>query len=156
MMSTKCKAIYTLIMNIPIALAISLTAQLLATHTVVFPLLLLNFAIAYVISYLVGMFIPVVKWGMGFAGACKAKPGSLPFGLCINVIVNLVYVVVNCLLLTYFNVIILGHAPIIAFVMGVVTMFLPIYIVGYIVSFLWNRPAENIARNICNEPIEQH
>lgn len=76
MMSTKCKAIYTLIMNIPIALAISLTAQLLATHTVVFPLLLLNFAIAYVISYLVGMFIPVVKWGMGFAGACKPKTGQ--------------------------------------------------------------------------------
>lgn len=154
MMSTKCKAIYTLIMNIPIALAIALTAQLLATHTVVIPLLLLNFALAYVISFLVGMFIPVVKWGMGFAAVCKTKPGSLPFGLCINVIVNLVYVLVNSILLTYFNVIILGHAPIIAFVMGLVTTFVPIYIVGYIVSFLWNRPAENIARNICKEPAQ--
>lgn len=154
MMSTKCKAICTLIMNIPIALAISLTAQLLATHTVVLKLLLINFAIAYVISFIVGMLVPAVKWGMGFAGVCKTKPGSLPFGLCINVIVNLVYVVANCLILTYFNVVILGHAPIIAFVMGLVTMFVPIYIVGYIVSFLWNQPAENIARNICKEPAQ--
>lgn len=156
MMSTKCKAIYTLIMNIPIALAIALTAQLLATHTVVLSLLLLNFALAYVISFVVGMLIPVVKWGMGFAGLCKTKPGSLPFGLCINVVVNFVYVLVNSILLTYFNVIILGHAPIIAFVMGLLTTFIPIYIVGYVVSFLWNRPAENIARNICNEPAKQH
>ena len=155
-MSTKCKVIYTLIMNIPIALSISLAAQLLAIAAGEAPgfsigLLGINFCLAYVISFLVGMFIPAVKWGVGFAMKCKAKPGSLPFGLLVNVIVNLVYVVVNCLVLTYFNVCILNHAPISAYFGSMAKMFIPIYIVGYIVSFLWNQPAEKIARKICHE-----
>ena len=156
-MSTKCKVIYTLIMNIPMALFISLTAQLLAIAAgespgFSFPLLGINFAIAYVISFFVGMFIPAVKWGVGFAMACKAKPGTLPFGLLLNVIVNLVYVVVNCLILTYFNVCLLGHAPFWpAYFLSILKMFVPIYIVGYIVSFLWNTPAEKIARSITKE-----
>ena len=78
------------------------------------------------------------KWGISFALACKTKPDTLPFGLCINVIVNLVYVVVNCLILSYFNICILEKAPIIAYFIGMATTFIPIYIVGYIVSFLWN------------------
>jgi len=88
---------------------------------------------------------------VSFAFACKAKPDTIQFGLLVNVIVNLVYVMINCLILTYFNVIILAHAPIIAYFMGMVTTFVPIYIVGYIVSFLWNKPAEQIARKISKE-----
>lgn len=150
-MSTKHKVIFTLLMNIPVAGSIALVAQLLAIHTVKVDLFLINFALAYVISFLVGVFIPAAKWGVGFAMKCKAQPDSLKFGLLVNVIVNFVYVLVNEICLTYFNVIILGHAPIIAFVMGMVTTFVPIYAVGYVVSFLWNRPADNIAKAICKE-----
>lgn len=150
-MSKKCKVIYTLLMNIPVALAIALTAQLLATKTVKIDLLLINFCLAYIISFAIGMLLPAGKWGVSFAFACKAKPDTIQFGLLVNVIVNLVYVMINCLILTYFNVIILAHAPIIAYFMGMVTTFVPIYIVGYIVSFLWNKPAEQIARKISKE-----
>lgn len=150
-MSTKCKVIYTLVMNIPVALSISLTAQLLATGTVIINLLLLNFGLAYVISFFVGMFVPVGKWGFGFAMACKAKPDTLKFGLLVTVVINFVYVLVNSLILTFVNVILLAHAPIIAYFIGIVSTFVQLYIVGYIVSFLWNGPAEKIARNICGE-----
>ena len=150
-MSKKCQASNVLIMNVPIALAISLAAQLIATGTVVPRLLLINFCLAYVISFLVGMFLPAVPWGLKFAGKCKAQPETLKFGLLVNVIVNLVYVVVNCLFLTYFNVVMLGHQPIKIYFIAMLTTFIPIYLVGYVVSFLWNRPAEKIARNICNE-----
>ena len=156
-MSTKCKVINVLIMNIPVALFISLTAQLLAIAAgeapgFSFPLLGMNFCLAYVISFIVGMCLPAVPWGISFARACKAEPGSLKFGLLVNVIVNLVYVLVNCLLLTWFNVCLLGKAPFWpAYPLSVLKMFIPIYIVGYIVSFLWNQPAEKIARKICHE-----
>ena len=150
-MSKKCQAVNVLIMNVPIALAISLAAQLIATGTVVPRLLLINFCLAYVISFLVGMLLPAVPWGLKFAGKCKAQPETLKFGLLVNVIVNLVYVVVNCLFLTYFNVVMLGHQPIKIYFIAMLTTFIPIYLVGYVVSFLWNRPAEKIARNICNE-----
>ena len=145
------KVINVLIMNIPIAFTISLVAQLLATHTVVVKLLFINFLLAYVVSFFVGMLIPAVPWGLAFAGVCKAKPDTLKFGLLVNVVVNLVYVVVNCLILTYFNVVMLNHAPIIAYFFAMISTFIPIYLVGYIVSFLWNRPAEIIAKNLCGE-----
>lgn len=150
-MSKKCKVIYTLIMNVPVALAIALTAQLLAIGTVKINLLLINFCLAYIISFAIGMLLPAAKWGVSFATVCKAKPDTIQFGLLINVIVNLVYVLINCLILTYFNVVLLGHAPMIAYFMGMVTTFIPIYIVGYIVSFLWNRPAGQIAQKISKE-----
>lgn len=150
-MSTKCKVIYTLLMNIPVALAISLTAQFLAIKTVVLPLLGINFCLAYGVSFVVGMLLPIAKWGVGFAFACKAAPNSLKFGLLVNVVINFVYVLINEIILSYFNIVILGHAPMMAYVMGILTTFIPIYIVGYIVSFIWNRPAEKIAKNVCNE-----
>ncbi|WP_197029561.1 hypothetical protein [Butyrivibrio sp. AE3004] len=149
--SFKYRAVNALIMNVPIALAISLTAQLLAIHTVIPQLLIINFLIAYVISFVIGVAIPCVEWGVSFAMFCKTKPDTLPFGLCINAVVNLTYVVINCLILTYFNVCILNHAPIIAYFIGMLTTFVPIYIVGFIVSFLWNRPAEKITENICGK-----
>ncbi|MGN0466332.1 MAG: hypothetical protein ACI4F9_08290 [Lachnospiraceae bacterium] len=149
--SLKFRAINALIMNIPVAASISLTAQLLAIHTIVPSLFFINFGIAYIISFFVGICLPLVQWGVAFAMKCNTKPETLPFGLCINAVVNLGYVLINCLILTYFNVCILGHAPIIAYFIGMATTFVPIYIVGYIVSFLWNSPAEKITNSICKE-----
>lgn len=146
--SAKWRVVNTLLMNIPIAASISVTAQFLAIHTFIFPLFCMNFAIAYVLSFVVGMCVPAVKWGFGFAQVCKAKPDTLKFGLCINAIVNLVYVVANEIVLTYFNVVVLNHAPIIAVLFGILETFIPIYIVGFIVSFLWNQPCEKITNSI--------
>lgn len=144
----KYRAVNALIINIPIALSICITAQLLATHTIVPMLLLINFVIAYAVSFIVGVCVPAVPWGLAFATKCKAKPDSLPFGLLVNAIVNLVYVVANSLVLSYFNICIMGKAPFIAYLIGMAATFVPIYIVGYIVSFLVNRPAEKLTKKI--------
>ena len=149
--SKKWRIVNTLIMNIPVAACISLTAQLLAIGKVIVPLFFINFTIAYILSFFIGMYVPSVKWGMNFAKAFKAKPSTLPFGLCINVVVNLVYVTANEIVLTYFNVAILNKAPLIAVVFGILETFIPIYIVGYIVSFLWNKPSESLTDNLINE-----
>lgn len=145
--STKWRVVNTLLMNIPIAAAIAVAAQFLAIHTFILPLFCINFAMAYVLSFVVGMCVPAVKWGIGFAMACKAKPGTLKFGLCINAIVNLVYVVANEIVLSYFNIVVLNHAPMIAVLFGILETFIPIYIV----SFLWNQPCEKITNNIVKE-----
>lgn len=150
-MSLKHRIVNTLIMNIPVALAICLTAQLLGTGKIVLDLTLINFALAYAVSFAVGMLIPLVPWGLAFATKCKAKPNSLPFGLLVNVIVNTGYVIVNCLVLTYFNVCILGGAPFVAYIFAMLGTFVPIWCVGYIVSFLWNQPAEKITKAICKD-----
>lgn len=163
--SMKCKVISVLLTNTLIALSISITAQivgqLLETGTVHFSFALLgiNFCLAYIISFAIGMLIPAVPWGIKFALKCKAKPDSLPFGLLLNLIVNTVYVVINCLILTYVNVFILSPAftgapkpPFIpVYPLSVVSTFVPIWVVGFIVSFLWSQPADKIAHKICKE-----
>ena len=150
-MSRKCNAIFVLLVNLPVAIAIAITAQLLAVGKIIFPLLAINFPIAYGIAFLIGMFLPAPKWGVAFAMKCKAQPDTLKFGLLVNVVVNMVYVVILVTLLTFFNVVILNHGPIIGFVMGVLTSFIPIYLVGFVVSFLFRMPAENLAKKICKE-----
>lgn len=149
--STKWRVVNTLLMNIPIAAAIAVAAQFLAIHTFILPLFCINFAMAYVLSFVVGMCVPAVKWGIGFAMACKAEPNTLKFGLCVNAIVNFVYVVANEIVLSYFNIVVLNHAPMIAVLFGILETFIPIYIVGYIVSFLWNQPCEKITNNNVKE-----
>ena len=42
-------------------------------------------------------------------------------------------------------------APLAAVPSGIIGSFVPLYIVGYIVSFLWNRPAENITKALVKE-----
>ena len=150
-MSTKYRVVNTLIMNIPICIAMVITAQMLGRGYLEARASIVNFVLAYVVSFFVGMFAPLVPWGLGFANKCGAKPGSLPFGLLVNVVVNTGYVVVNSLLLTYFNVILMGGAPMAAFLPSVLGSFVPIWLVGYIVSFLWNQPAQNIAHNLTGD-----
>lgn len=145
--STKWRVVNTLLMNIPIAAAIAVAAQFLAIHTFILPLFCINFAMAYVLSFVVGMCVPAVKWGIGFAMACKAEPNTLKFGLCMNAIVNFVYVLANEIVLSYFNIVVLNHAPMIAVLFGILETFIPIYIV----SFLWNQPCEKITNNIVKE-----
>ncbi len=151
-MSVKYRVVNTLIMNIPVSLAIVITAQLLANGKLDLGLSILNFVIAYAVSFLVGMLVPLVPWGLGFAKACKAKPDTLPFGLLVNVVVNLGYVLANSIILTFVNVVIIGHAPVVpVYFIAMASTFLPIYAVGYVVSFLWNKPAEMISKSICGE-----
>lgn len=149
--STKWRVVNTLLMNIPNAATIAVAAQFLAIHTFILPLFCINFAMAYVLSFVVGMCVPAVKWGIGFAMACKAEPNTLKFGLCMNAIVNFVYVLANEIVLSYFNIVVLNHAPMIAVLFGILETFIPIYIVGYIVSFLWNQPCEKITNSIVKE-----
>ena len=149
--SFKYRLVNALIMNVPIALSISLAAQLLATGTVIPKVLLINFCLAYIISLVVGLFVSCVPWGLGLANACGAKPGSLPFGLLVNAVVNFVYVLVNSIILTWFNICVLNHGPIQAVPFGIISSFIPLYIVGYIVSFLWTKPAANITDSIVKE-----
>lgn len=150
-MNTKFEVINTVIMNIPMCGAICIAAQLLGTGHIVPSLTLINFALASVVSFLVGMYLPLVPAGLAFANFFKAEPDSLPFGLLVNVVVNGGYVVINSIVLTIFNVGILGGAPLIACFFAMMGTFVPLYAVGYVVSFLWNKPAESITKSICGE-----
>ncbi len=150
-MSKKCQVIQVFLMNIPNAVVLSLTAMLLSVGKIVPPLFLLNFCMAYIISDIVGLTLPVEKWGMGFANFFKVKPDTLAFGLTVNVAANAVYVVINCLILTFVNVIVIAKAPVMAYFMGMATTIVPIYLVSYVASLLARGWAIKTAKKICGE-----
>ena len=165
-MQPKTKLINVLLTNIPIAVCISIVASYIGLsgsgipQEAFMPALMrsicLNIVLSYIISFFVGMFVPAPNWGMAFAGACGATPqDGLKFGLLMTVVINTVYVTANALILTYVNAIMLGGAPMAACIPAVLGSFLPCWVVGFVVSFLWAPQAEKIARNINNDPAPQ-
>lgn len=80
---------------------------------------------------------------------------GLAFGLVLNIVVNSVYVVINALVLTYLNAIVMQGMPIQMFPVALFGSFLPCRVVGYVVSLAWARPAEGIARRLMNDPEPQ-
>ena len=162
-MQPKTKLVNVLIMNIPMAICLSLVASYLglmgqpippeAFMGVYLKSVGMNILMSYVISFFVGMFIPASKWGMALAGKLGLTPrDGLKFGLVMTAVINLVYVIFNSFILTYVNACVLNGAPIQALLPGILGSFLPCYLVGFIVAFVWAPIAEKIARNVCNDP----
>ncbi|MDK2808597.1 MAG: hypothetical protein PWP24_1333 [Clostridiales bacterium] len=146
-MKGKEKLYYVLMLNLPVAIAIALTAQLVTIHTIILPLFILNLLLAYVLAFFIGMLLPIEKIGVGFANFFKLKPG-LVFGLVVNVAINFVYVTIICLVMTYFNVVLLQKLPFAAFAGGFVSTYPVIYFVGYLVSFVANQPSLHFAQRL--------
>ena len=165
-MKNSTKLVKVLLTNIAIAVAISLTASYIAMSgedipAEVFPMALLastlkNSVIAYVISFVIGMFIPSEKWGFGFAMKCGLKPtDGLKFGACLNVVVNTVYVAFNSVILTYLNACVFNGAPLAAFPFAWASSIIQCWLVGYVVSLFWAPAGEKWARAICKDPEPQ-
>lgn len=143
-------------MNIPITLVLCVFAQCLSVwkgdvDRFSFSQFLLNIPIAYLAATIVGLGIPSVKWGMGFAEKCKAMPGTLKHALLMNVIVNTVYTFCLSLIMTFVNVFLIAHAPLIAVVFGVISNFIPIWCVCYVVSFFSSPICMRLARQCTGE-----
>ncbi|MBR3158352.1 MAG: hypothetical protein IKG18_12495 [Atopobiaceae bacterium] len=162
-MQPKTKLVNVLLTNIPIAICISFVASYIGVsgagvpQEAFVPTLMrsvgMNILMSYVISFFVGMFVPAPKWGMAFAAKFGVTPrDGVKFGLLMSVVVNTVYVIANSVILTYVNAIVLGGAPMAAYLPALLGSFVPCWLVGFVVSFFWAPAAEKIARNICNDP----
>lgn len=162
-MKNSTKLIKVLLTNIPIAICISLVASYIGissaglSQEAFMPAFLqawgMNSVFAYIISFFIGWFVPSEKWGFAFAASRGLKPtDGLKFGAALNLVVNTVYVVINALILTYVNAIVIQDQPLAVFPIAVGISFIPCWIVGYVVSLLWAVPAEKIARNAMGDP----
>lgn len=165
-MQPKTKLVNVLLTNIPIAICLSAVAGWIGLQGAGIPqeafmgvfikTVALNSLMSYVISFVVGMFIPTAKWGMGFAGLFGKKPqDGIVFGLLMTVVINTVYTICNATILTYVNAIVINGAPIQAFLPALLGSIGPCWLVGFVVSFIWAPQAEKIARKICNDPAPQ-
>lgn len=161
-MKKSTKLMKVLLTNILIAISISIVASYIGIKSAnvpeeaFMPAFLsttgMNVVMSYIISFFVGWFIPAEKWGFAFAHACGAKPSDgLKFGAILNVVVNTVYVVINALILTYVNAIVMQGMPLAMFPLALFGSFFQCWIVGYVVSLLWAPKCEQIARKKYND-----
>ena len=165
-MKNSTKLVKVVLTNIPIAISISLVASYIGLSSAGLPeeafmpaflsTSALNIALSYVISFFVGWFIPSERWGFAFAGKCGLRPSDgARFGLVLNVVVNSVYVVINALILTYVNAIVMQGMPIQMFPAALLGGLLPCWVVGYVVSLLWAVRAEAIARKVTGDLVPE-
>lgn len=143
------RIISSLLLNAVIALVLCWFAQQLSVWKGEIPAFSMqqfwvNLPIAYVGACLVCL-IPSVKWGTAFAGKCGATPDTLKFALLMNLVVNTVFTFFMCILMTYVNVGLLGGAPMIAVVFGILGGFVPIWCVCFVVSFVFAPLCQKLA-----------
>ncbi|NLA70404.1 MAG: hypothetical protein GX852_05125 [Clostridiales bacterium] len=149
--SRKLTAVYALIMDLPLSIIITVIALLLAGNLTM-QSFFLNFAIAYVLTFLINMFIPAPKWGFNFA-IKHSKPGTFKFGLLLNLVVAFVFVVILDLIMTAVGVLLFGHGSFAEYMVAVLGGFIPCYVPTLIIAMLWNGVSDNLSRAICKEPV---
>lgn len=152
MKSKKLTAVYALIMDLPLCVIMTLLMMTLS-HSLNLPGFIMMTLLAYVVTFILN-FLPCGLLGVKFASK-HAQPGTLKFGLMVNAVISLIFTIVLDIVMTGVGTLVIGHAPMIAFVMGVISGFVPAYIVAFIVAFIMNPIADKASRAICNEP-EQH
>ena len=100
--SAKLTAVYALIMDLPLSLVITLVALALsnidAPGSLNGPNYIRMACLAYVVTFFVN-FIHAERWGFAFA-AKHAQPGTLKFGILLNVVVAAVFCVILDLIMT--------------------------------------------------------
>lgn len=151
--SKKLTAVYALIMDLPLSLVITWIALKLGGN-----LDLVHFVPSCILAYVLTFFINFLPIGMiGFKFASKyAKDGTFKFGLLINMVISLFFVVILDLVMTAFGVLLMGHGTASQFWFAVIVGFIPCYIPTLIIAMLWNPVADKLSRAICREPANKN
>lgn len=152
--SKKLTAVYALIMDLPLSIVITVIALALAGN-LNGQMFIMNFCLAYVLTFLINMFIPAPKWGLSFAMK-HAKPGTFKFGLLLNIVVAAVFVVILDLIMTAVGVLGFGHGTASAYMFAVVSGFIPCYVPTLLIALIWNEVSDKWSRAICHEPMDGH
>ena len=147
--SAKLTAVYALIMDLPLSLVITLVALALsnidAPGSLNGPNYIRMACLAYVVTFFVN-FLHSERLGFAFA-AKHSQPGTLKFGILLNVVVAAVFCVILDLIMIAGGAFSFGP-----YIAAVLKGFIPCYIPTLIIAFFWNNFADKWSRAICNEP----
>lgn len=130
--SAKFIIVMNVVMNLPMAIAMSATAPVLMGQPVFTLNLLVNILIGFVLACLINVVIPIQKLTMKFPALFKLNPESIGGRVVGNIPACLIFVVIIGLILTFYNV---RQVP--AFIFAFIGTFIPLYIVCFIVSMIF-------------------
>ena len=145
--SLKWIIIFNIVLDLPMAIVMSVSAALLAGAPVsglVTPNLFANIAIGFCLAFLINVLLPIMKIQAGFAEKFKLDPHSLAGSLVGSLPVCLIFTVGVGLPLTIYNV---RQFP--AFLFAFLATFIPLYIILYIVAFIFTPIAMKAANAAC-------
>ena len=148
----KPKSVYIIIFNGFTALSLCIVAQLLAIVHNTAPFFSLsrlgiNFLVAYPVAVGVGMFFPAERFGTAFCRIFHLPQGPF-WGVGMNVSINLVFTAVLSCVMTFFNVVLLGHQGTKAFFSSFLVDFFPMLLCSCVVSALVRKLSLSISEKI--------
>lgn len=130
--SAKFLTVFNLVLNLPMAIAMSVTAPIVVGQPVFTPNLIVNILIGFVMATAINLLLPIPKISAWFAGLFKQKPDSFLGGFLGNIPVCCIFVVIIGLVMNLYNV---RKVP--DFLFAFIGTFIPMYIVCFIVALIF-------------------
>lgn len=130
--SVKFLVVFNLVQNIPMAVAMSITAPLLMNMPVFTPNLLMNILIGFILATIINLLLPIQKIAMGFPRLMHIKSDGFLAHLVGNIPVCLIFVVIVGLVLNLYNV---RAVP--DFLFAFLGTFIPMYLVLFVIAMIF-------------------
>ena len=124
--------VQNVVQNIPLAIALSVTASALSGNLKFGLGLLSNVLIGFVSASFFNIILPTQKMSAAIAGLVKQDPSSIGGNAASNVVMSFIFTVLVGLIMSFYNVPIFP-----TFIFALISQFIPLYIVCYIVSFFF-------------------
>lgn len=130
--SAKFIIVMNVVANLPMAIAMSVTAALLAKQPLFTLNLLINILIGFVLACLINLVLPIQKITHAFPAMFKLNPESFWGSFVGNIPACFIFVGIIGFIMSLYNV---RQAP--AFIFAYIGTFIPLYIVCFIVSMIF-------------------
>ena len=145
--SLKFFIVFNLVMNIPLATAMSIGGMLFSGNAdkLLTPALLVNILLGFVFACIVNAALPIPLIAISFPKLFKIEPESVPGRILGNVPVVFIFVIIIGLVMNFANVQVFGGAPFPAFIFAVLGTFIPMYVLCFVVAMIFIPIAQGAA-----------
>ena len=135
--------------NLLLAVVLSVVAQFMSMGGVVFPAILIDILMAFILEMVISLCLPFSKWGIAL-GHRYAEPGTLKQRILTTTGTAVPFAVAMCLGMSFIGSVLISHLPIPVWFSAFCGM-LPVFLVlGWILSFLFVPIFMGIADRIVN------
>ena len=145
--SLKFFIVFNLVMNIPLATAMSIGGMLFSGNAdkLFTPALLVNILLGFVFACIVNAALPIPLIAISFPKLFKIEPESVPGRILGNVPVVFIFVIIIGLVMNFANVQVFGGAPFPAFIFAFLGTFIPMYVLCFVVAMIFIPIAQGAA-----------
>ena len=145
--SLKFFIVFNLIMNIPMATAMSIGGMVFSGQAdrLLSPALFVNILLGFIVACIVNAVFPIPLIAMNFPKLFKIDPESVPGRILGNVPVVFIFVIIIGLIMNFVNVQIFAAQPFPTFLFAFIGTFIPMYILCYIVAMIFIPIAQGAA-----------